>query len=82
MDCEIIDKATGNKIWPSEYTPEYLLVEDNPCGNMLFPLLPVEENTWNQSYSYIYNIIINNSYVLDTIEFQPGVVDFTEEQPY
>ncbi len=82
VDCEIIDKATGNKIWPSEYAPEYLLVEDSPCGKMLFPLLSGDVNTWNQGYSYIYNIIINNSYVLDTIEFQPGVVDFTEEQPY
>ena len=82
VDCEIIDKTSGKKIWPSEYTPDYLLVDNSPCGRMLFPLLTADVKKWHQGYSYIYNIIINNSYVLDTIEFQPGVIDFTEEQPY
>lgn len=82
IDCEVIDKATGNKIWPSEHTPDYLLVQNPPCGRMLFPLSTGEIKAWQQGYSYVYNIIINNAYIVDTIEFQPGVIDFTEVNPY
>ena len=49
---------------------------------MLFPLSTPEVASWEQGYSYVYNVVINNSYIVDTIEFQPGVIDFTTVTPY
>lgn len=82
IDCEIIDKATGERIWPSEHTPDYLLLQSSSFGRMLFPLSTDDVASWEQGYSYVYNVVINNSYIVDTIEFQPGVIDFTTVTPY
>lgn len=82
IDCEIFDKETGNKIWPTENTPDYLKVPETQAGRMCFPLASAAVGEWQQGYAYSYNIVINNTYTIDTIEFEPGVVNFTDVNPY
>lgn len=80
--CEILDKTTGDVVWPTANTPQYLLVNSPKCGRMLFPLATTNVSSWEQGYSYNYNIVINNSYSLDAIEFQPGVDNYTTVDAY
>lgn len=82
IDCVVKDKATGQKIWPNEHTPDYLLVQQTECGRMLFPLSTKTVTEWQQGYSYIYNVVINSTYTLDTIEFVPTVNDYVETHPF
>ncbi|MDE5687686.1 MAG: fimbrillin family protein, partial [Paramuribaculum sp.] len=82
IDCIIKDKATGEKIWPNEYTPKYLLVQATECGRMLFPLSTPDVTSWQQGYSYVYNVVIDHTYSIDTIEFAPVVKDYIESNPY
>lgn len=82
IDCIIYDKATGEKIWPTEHTPKYLLVDQSESGRMLFPLATKKVTSWQQGYSYTYNIVINSTYSIDTIEFSPTVVDYMDVTPY
>lgn len=82
IDCVIKDKVTGKKIWPTAYTPDYLLVESTPCGRMVFPLATQTITSWIQGYSYIYNVVINHTYTLDTIQFEPVVQDYLVSTPY
>lgn len=82
IDCEIFDKETGSKIWPTENTPAYLKVPQSEAGRMIFPLTTEVVKSWKQGYSYSYNIVINNTYTLDKIEFDPRVVNYTEVTPY
>lgn len=82
IDCVVKDKATGKKIWPNENTPKYLLVQQTECGRMLFPLSTNSVTSWQQGYSYIYNVVINNTYSIDTIGFAPVVEDYIVSQPF
>lgn len=82
IDCIIKDKATGEKIWPNEYTPKYLLVQATECGRMLFPLSTPDVTSWQQGYSYVYNVVIDHTYSIDKIEFAPIVKDYIESNPY
>lgn len=82
IDCEIFDKFTGEKLWPTEHTPQYLLVDQTPDGRMLFPLATNTVTSWEPGYSYIYNIKINTSYSIDTIEFNPSVTDYIDVTAY
>lgn len=82
IDCEIYDKITGEKLWPTEHTPQYLLVEHTANGRMLFPLATNIVTSWEQGYAYTYNIQINTSYSIDTIGFNPSVVDYMDVTPY
>lgn len=82
IDCIVKDKATGKQIWPNENTPQYLLVQQTDCGRMLFPLATPTVISWQQGYSYVYNVVINNTYSIDTIEFAPVVKDYVESQPF
>lgn len=82
IDCIVKDKATGEKVWPNEHTPEYLLVEQTDCGRMLFPLSTPAVTSWQQGYSYVYNVVINNTYTVDTIGFAPVVEDYVVTQPF
>lgn len=82
IDCQIFDKSTGDKIWPTKHTPKYLLVDQTENGRMLFPLATKDVTSWQQGYSYTYNIVINSSYSIDTIEFNPSVVDYMDVTTY
>lgn len=82
IDCVVKDKMTGEKIWPNQHTPDYLLVSQTECGRMLFPLMTPTLTAWQQGYSYIYNVEINSSYSIDTIEFAPTVADYVVTQPF
>lgn len=82
IDCIVKDKATGEKVWPNENTPSYLLVEQTDCGRMLFPLSTPAVTSWQQGYSYVYNVVINNTYTVDTIGFAPVVEDYVMTQPF
>lgn len=81
IDCIVKDKITGQTIWPNEHTPDYLLVRETDCGRMLFPLATPTVTAWQQGYSYVYNIIINTTYSIDTIEFDPAVKDYLVSNP-
>lgn len=82
IDCIVKDKDTGAKVWPNENTPSYLLVAQTECGRMLFPLSTDVVTSWQQGYSYIYNVVINSTYSIDTIEFAPVVKDYVETKMY
>lgn len=82
IDCVIKDKATGEQIWPNDHTPDYLLVESTHCGRMVFPLTTDTVTSWIQGYSYIYNVVINHTYTLDTIQFDPVVEDYIVSTPF
>lgn len=82
IDCVVKDKATGKQIWPNENTPDYLLVPQTAYGRMLFPLSTPTVTAWQQGYSYVYNVVINNTYSIDTIDFAPVVKDYITSQPF
>lgn len=82
IDCVVKDKLTGTKIWPNEHTPSYLLVQHSESGKMLFPLSTKSVTSWQQGYSYIYNVEINTTYSIDTIEFAPSVTNYIVSQPF
>ena len=78
VDCEIYDTSSGAKLWPKSNTPHYLLVDQSPCGRLVFPLRTANVDEWKIGYSYVYNIAINNPDVLDAIGFAPTVDEYTE----
>lgn len=82
IDCVVKDKSTGETVWPNENTPSYLLVAQTDCGRMLFPLATPTVTSWQQGYSYVYNVVINKTYSVDTIEFAPVVKDYIVTQPF
>lgn len=82
IDCVVKDKLTGEKVWPNEHTPDYLLVAHSECGRMVFPLSTPTVTEWRQGYSYIYNVEINSTYSVDTIEFAPTVTDYVVSTPF
>ena len=81
VDCEIFDTSSGAKLWPKSDTPSYMLVPQTDLGRLIFPLKTSNVDEWKMGYSYVYNIAINNPSVLDAIEFEPTVDEYTEINP-
>lgn len=77
VDCEIFDTATGAKLWPNTKTPDYMLVSETKCGRIVYPTTSDKVKSWLPGHAYIYNIEINNPDVLDKIEFDVSVDDFS-----
>lgn len=80
VDCEIFDTATGAKIWPNTKTPNYMLVPETNCGRIVYPTTSDKVKNWQPGHAYIYNIAINNPDVLDKIEFDVSVDDFSIDE--
>ena len=80
VDCEIFDTATGAKIWPNTKTPNYMLVPETSCGRIVYPTTSDKVKNWQPGHAYIYNIAINNPDVLDKIEFDVSVDDFSIDE--
>lgn len=80
VDCEIFDTSTGAKIWPNAQTPEYMLVPHTETGRIIYPATSSSVKSYLPGHAYIYNISINNPDVLDKIEFDVTVDEFTIDQ--
>lgn len=80
VDCEIFDTATGAKLWPNSHTPSYMLVPSSPSGRIVYPTTSDKVKAWEPGHAYIYNIAINNPDVLDKIEFDVTVDDFSIDE--
>lgn len=80
VDCEIFDTATGAKLWPNSKTPDYMLVAHTETGRIVYPATSALVKTYLPGHAYIYNIQINNPDVLDKIEFDVTVDDYTIDQ--
>ena len=80
MDCEIFDTATGTKLWPNSKTPDYMLVKETETGRIVYPATSDAVKAYLPGHAYIYNIQINNPDVLDKIEFDVTVDDYTIDQ--
>ncbi len=79
VDCEIFDKASGVKIWPTAKTPDYLLVDQTNLGRLIYPLNTETMDEWESGHAYVYNISVDNPDVLDKIEFDVTVDDYSME---
>lgn len=77
VECEIFDTATGAKLWPNSNTPDYMLVAQTECGRIVYPTTSDKVDEWLPGHAYNYNITINNPEVLDKIEFDVQVDDYT-----
>lgn len=80
IDCEIFDTATGAKLWPNTKTPDYMLVPETETGRIVYPATSDKVKAYLPGHAYIYNIQINNPDVLDMIEFDVTVDDYTIDQ--
>lgn len=80
VDCEIFDTATGAKLWPNNMTPDYMLVPQTQNGRIVYPVITDEIQELKPGYAYIYNIVINNPNVLDQIEFDVSVDNYSIEE--
>lgn len=80
VDCEIFDTATGVKLWPNSKTPDYMLVAESSYGRIVYPTTSGTVKEWKPGHAYIYNIEINNPDVLDKIEFDVTVDDFSIDE--
>ena len=80
VDCEIFDTATGVKLWPNSKTPDYMLVPESAYGRIVYPTTSDNIKEWKPGHAYIYNIEINNPDVLDKIEFDVTVDDFSIDE--
>ena len=80
VDCEIFDAATGAKLWPNANTPDYMLVPHTETGRIIYPASSDKVKEYLPGHAYIYNISINNPSVLDKIEFDVTVDDYTIDQ--
>lgn len=76
VECEILDTATGAKLWPNSMTPDYMLVAETELGRIVYPTTSSAVTEWLPGHVYNYNISINNPSVLDKIEFDVSVDDF------
>lgn len=57
-----------------------MLVDQTECGRIVYPASSSTVTEWLPGYAYNYNIRINNPSVLDKIEFDVNVDDFTVEK--
>ena len=80
VDCEIFDSSTGAKLWPNSSTPSYMLVQGTKTGRIVYPAAADNVKEYKAGHAYVYNISINNPSVLDQIEFDVTVGDYTIEQ--
>lgn len=80
VDCEIFDSATGAKLWPNAHTPAYMLVPHTETGRIVYPASSESVKEYLPGHAYIYNISINNPDVLDKIEFDVTVDDYSIDQ--
>ncbi len=80
VDCAIFDTATGAKLWPNTKTPGYMLVPQTQFGRIVYPVMTDEITAWKPGHAYIYNIGINNPDVLDKIEFDVTVDDYSIDE--
>ncbi len=80
VDCEIFDTATGAKLWPNAKTPDYMLVQQTETGRIVYPASSDKVKAYLPGHAYVYNIQINNPDVLDKIEFDVTVDDYTIDQ--
>lgn len=80
VDCEIFDAVTGAKLWPNSHTPDYMLVDHTETGRIVYPATSDKVKEYLPGHAYIYNIQINNPDVLDKIEFDVTVDDYTIEE--
>lgn len=80
VDCEIFDSATGAKLWPNANTPSYMLVPHTETGRIIYPASSANVKEYQPGHAYIYNISINNPDVLDKIEFDVTVDDYSIDQ--
>lgn len=80
VDCEIFDVATGTKLWPNSKTPSYLLVPETETGRIVYPATTDQVKAYLPGHAYIYNIQINNPDVLDKIEFDITVDEYSVDQ--
>ena len=80
VDCEIFDTVTGIKLWPNAKTPDYMLVPETETGRIVYPATSDQVNAYLPGHAYIYNIRINNPDVLDMIEFDVTVDDYSIDQ--
>ena len=80
VDCEIFDSATGAKLWPNANTPDYMLVPQTSTGRIIYPASSDNVKAYLPGHAYIYNISINNPSVLDKIEFDVTVDDYSIDQ--
>ena len=80
VDCEIFDSATGAKLWPNANTPDYMLVPHTETGRIIYPLTSGTVREFLPGHAYVYNIQINNPSVLDKIEFDVTVDDYSIDQ--
>lgn len=79
VDCEIFDVASGARIWPTASTPPSQLVDESPAGRLIFPMTSSAVSDWKIGHAYIYNIKIDNPTVLQPIDFNVTVDDYTLE---
>lgn len=80
VDCEIFDTATGAVLWPNSHTPDYMLVPHTETGRIVYPATSDVVKAFLPGHAYIYNIEINNPDVLDKIEFDVTVDEFSIDQ--
>ena len=79
VDCEIFDVASGARIWPTASTPPSQLVDESPAGRLIFPMTSSAVSDWKIGHAYIYNIKIDNTTVIQPIDFNLTVDDFSLE---
>lgn len=77
VDCKITDTATGAVLWPNSHTPDYMLVPHSDTGRIVYPATTDAVKAFLPGHAYIYNIEINNPDVLDKIEFDVTVDDYS-----
>ena len=80
VDCEIFDSTTGAKLWPNANTPSYMLVPHTETGRIIYRASSANVKEYQPGHAYIYNISINNPNVLDKIEFDVTVDDYSIDQ--
>lgn len=79
IDCQIIDKNTGERLFPNANTPDYLKVEGTDYGRIMYPATGNVITEWKLGYSYSYNIEINNpAALLQGISFDVTVDEFND----
>ncbi|MDE6095014.1 MAG: fimbrillin family protein [Muribaculaceae bacterium] len=72
----IFDAETGDKLWPSENTPEENLSGNSRGdGTMKFPLTTSSLSEWQPGYHYIYSLVINVDDQMGAIQFGTPSVD-------
>lgn len=80
VDCQIYDTATGAVLWPNSHTPDYMLVPHSETGRIVFPATSDLVKAYLPGHAYVYNIEINNPEVLDKIEFDVTVDEFSVDE--